>query len=74
MSDSEITRRAEELRDVARACATLNDFARETGWTMEIARHANQALSLGLPDAKLRTGPATAGRAVPKPVKKAGGK
>jgi hypothetical protein len=70
MSDSEIQRRADELRDVARACATLNDFAKATGWTMEIARHANQALSLGLPDAKLKTGPATAGRAVPKPTKK----
>jgi hypothetical protein len=67
---SEIETRAEELRDIARACATLNDFAKATGWTMEIARHANQALSLGLPDAKLKTGPATAGRAVPKPVKR----
>lgn len=71
---SEITRRAEELRDVARACATLNDFARATGFSMEIARHARDVLSLDLPDARLKTGPATAGRAVPKPAKKGAGK
>ena len=67
---SEITRRADELRDVARACATLNDFARATGFSMEIARHARDVLSLDLPDAKLRDGKRTEARAVPKPVKK----
>ena len=71
---SEITRRAEELRDIARACKTLNDFARVTGFSMEIARHARETLGLNLPDAKLKTGPATAGQACPKPVKKGSAK
>lgn len=69
---SEIERRADELRDVARACATLNDFARHLGWTMEVARHAAKVLGLDLPDAKLRAGKPTVGQAVPKPTKRAG--
>ena len=73
---SELETRADEIRGIAakRTCKNINDLAHELGWNMETARHANQVLSLGLPDAKLKTGPATAGRAVPKPVKKAGGK
>ena len=73
---SEIQTRADELRAIAskRTCKTINDLARELSWTMETARHANQVLSLGLPDSKLRTGPATAGQACPKPVKKGSAK
>ena len=66
---SEIERRADELRDVARACKTLNDFAKATGFSMEIARHASKVLSLDLPDAKLQAGKRTEARSVPKPVK-----
>lgn len=71
---SELQDRAEELRAIAAKCKTLNDFAKATGFSMEIARHASAVLALNLPDARLPTGPATAGRAVPKPTKKAGGK
>jgi hypothetical protein len=71
---SEIERRADELRDVARACKTLNEFRAATGWNMETARHAREVLGLDLPDARLKTGPATVGRAVPKPVKKGSAK
>jgi hypothetical protein len=66
---SEIERRADELRDVARACKTLNDFAKATGFSMEIARHARTVLSLDLPDAKLQAGKRTEARSVPKPQK-----
>ena len=71
---SELIDRADELRAIAAKCKTINEFRAATGWNMETARHAREVLGLDLPDAKLRTGPATAGRAVPKPVKKAGGK
>lgn len=71
---SEITRRAEELRDVARACATLNEFAKATGWTMEIARHANTVLALNLADAAPTGGAVKVAQANPKPTKKQGGK
>ena len=71
---SEIIDRADELRAIAAKCKTLNEFARELSWSMEVSRHARTVLGLDLPDARLKTGPATAGRAVPKPVKKAGGK
>jgi len=71
---SEIQTRADELRAIASKCRTLNDFARVTGFSMEIARHTRDILGLDLPDARLKTGPATAGRAVPKPVKKGSAK
>lgn len=72
---SEIQTRATELREIAAKCKTLNDFARELSWSMEVSRHARDVLGLDLPDARLPVGPATAGRAVPKPQsKKAGGK
>jgi hypothetical protein len=71
---SELARRADEIQGIAQSCKTINDLARKLGWSMEVARHANQALNLNLPDAKLRTGPATAGRAVPKPQKKGASK
>jgi hypothetical protein len=67
---SEIETRADEIRGIAQSCKTINDLARKLGWSMEITRHANTVLSLDLPDARLKTGPATAGRAVPKPVKR----
>ena len=70
---SELMRRADELRDVARACKTLNDFAKATGFSMEIARHAREVLGLDLPDAKLQAGKRTEARSVPTPVKKTGG-
>jgi hypothetical protein len=71
---SEIERRSEELRDIARACTNLNEFAKAVGWRMETARHANTVLSLNLPDARLRAGPATEAKANPKQPKKQGGK
>lgn len=71
---SEIIDRADELRAIAAkpSCKTLNDFAKATGFSMEIARHAREVLGLDLPDAKLRAGPPTAGQANPKPTKRAG--
>ena len=71
---SEIQTRADELRAIAKGCKNLNEFRALTGWNMETARHAREVLGLDLPDAKLRTGPATAGQACPKPTKKQGGK
>jgi hypothetical protein len=73
---TELEARADEIRGIAakRTCKTINDLAHELGWNMETARHANQVLSLGLPDSKLKTGPATAGQACPKPVKKGSAK
>jgi hypothetical protein len=69
---SEIIDRADELRAIAAkpSCKTLNDFAKATGFSMEIARHASQVLALNLPDAKLQIGPKTEARSVPKPVKR----
>jgi hypothetical protein len=69
---SEIERRADELRDIARACKTLNDFAKATGFSMETARYARETLGLNLPDARLKAGPATEAKANPKQPKKAG--
>jgi len=71
---SEIQTRADELRAIASKCKTLNDFARVTGFSMEIARHARETLGLNLPDARLRAGPATEAKANPKQPKKQGGK
>lgn len=71
---SELEDRGDELRAIAAKCKNINEFRAATGWNMETARHAREVLGLNLPDARLKTGPATAGRAVPKPVKKAGGK
>jgi hypothetical protein len=67
---SEIIERADELRAIASKCKTINDFRAATGWTMETCRHARDVLALNLPDAKLQTGPAKAGQAHPKPVKR----
>jgi len=67
---SEIITRALELRAIASKCKTLNDFARVTGFSMEVARHARETLGLELPDARLQTGPRTEAKAVPKPVKR----
>jgi hypothetical protein len=66
---SELEDRADELRALAAKCKTINDFARVTGFSMEIARHARTVLGLDLPDAKLQTGKRTEARAVPKPTK-----
>ena len=71
---SEIIERADELRDIARACKTLNDFAKATGFSMEIARHTRDILALNLPDARLKAGPATEAKANPKQPKKQAGK
>jgi hypothetical protein len=67
---SEIQTRADELRAIASKCKTINDFARATGFSMETARWARETLGLELPDARLRAGPATEAKAVPKPVKR----
>jgi len=69
---SELSERADELRAIAAKCKTLNDFARVTGFSMEIARHARETLALNLPDARLKAGPATEAKANPKQPKKAG--
>ena len=70
----EIQSRADEVRNLAKECATLLELSRKTGWSMEIARHWNTELSLNLPEAGLRSaGPRTEGRAVPKPTAKKGG-
>lgn len=72
---SEIQQRADELKQTAQGCSTLNEFAKAVGWNMETARHANSVLALNLPDAKLKTGPVKVAQSCPKPVKKsAGGK
>ena len=65
---SELETRADELRAIAAkpSCKTLNDFAKATGFSMEIARHAREVLGLNLPDAKLRAGPPAAGRQGPR--------
>lgn len=67
---SELQDRADELRAIAAKCKTINEFARELSWSMEVSRHARDVLGLDLPDARLPTGPATAGQAHPKPVKR----
>ena len=69
---SELMRRADEIRGVAAKpeCKTINDLATAFGWNMETARHANQVLSLGLSDAKLRDGKRKEAQAHPKPVSK----
>ena len=67
---SEIIDRADEIRAIAAKCKTLNEFRALTGWNMETARHAREVLGLDLPDARLKTGPAKAAQAHPKPVKR----
>jgi hypothetical protein len=67
---SEIIERADEIRGISQSCKTINDLARKLGWSMEITRHANTVLSLGLADARLPQGPRTEAKAVPKPVKR----
>lgn len=67
---SEIIDRADELRSIAAECKNLNEFRAATGWNMETARHAREVLGLDLPDARLKTGPAKAAQAHPKPVKR----
>jgi hypothetical protein len=69
---SEIQTRADELRAIAKSCKTINDFARATGFSMEVARHTRDILALNLPDARLKAGPATEAKANPKSPKKAG--
>ena len=70
---SELLDRADELRATAADCKTLLDFSRATGFSMEIARHANLTLSLGLPEVTLpKIGPRIPGKANPKPTKKGG--
>ena len=72
---SELLDRASELRATAATCKTLLDFARATGFSMEVARHASKVLNLGLPEVTLRpAGPRQEGKANPKPVSKKGGK
>jgi len=66
---SEILARASELRALAAKCKTINDFARQLSWSMEVARHARDVLGLDLPDAKLQAGKRTEAGAVPKPTK-----
>lgn len=71
--NSELARRADEIRAAAKSCVTLIDLANAFGWHIQTARHANQALELGLPEKALR--PAAekhVGVAHPKPTKRAG--
>jgi hypothetical protein len=66
---SELIQRADEIRGLAQSCKTINDLAKRLGWSMEVTRHANTVLSLGLADAKLQAGKRTEARSVPKPQK-----
>jgi len=70
----ELARRADEIRDAAKTAGTVRGLADHFRWSMETARHANQALELGLREAALRPGPRTEARAIPKPQKKGAGK
>ena len=68
---SELQSRAAEIRQVASECEHLLDLSRRLRWSMEIARHANAELGLGLPEHGLKPpGAKVEGRAVPKPVKR----
>ena len=67
---TELEQRSDELRAIAKTCKTINDFARATGFSMETASWARETLGLELPDARLKAGPATEAKAVPKPVKR----
>ena len=72
---SELNARADELRTLASKCKTLLDLSRATGWSMEVARHANTELSLGLPEHGLKpAGTRVEGRPTPKPQAKKGSK
>ncbi len=71
---SELALRADEIREAAKTCKTIRDLADHFRWSMEVARHANQGLSLNLPEAQLRPGPAKVAVACPKPVRKGAGK
>jgi len=72
---SELQSRAAEIRQVASECEHLLELSRRLRWSMEIARHANAELNLGLPEAGLKpAGAKVAGVAVPKPTKKGTGK
>lgn len=66
---SELIDRADEIRGLAEKCKTINDLAKRLGWSMEVTRHANQVLSLGLSDAKLQARKRIEAQAVPKPQK-----
>ena len=66
---SELEDRADEIRGLAQSCKTVNDLAKRLGWSMEVTRHANIVLGLGLADAKLQAGKRTEARSVPKPQK-----
>lgn len=67
---SEIERRADEIRELAKSCITLRDLAMKTGWPMETIIHWNKELELGLVPAKLALGGKREAQAVPKPQKK----
>ena len=66
---SELQDRADEIRGLAQSCKTINDLAKRLCWSMEVTRHANTVLGLGLADAKLQAGKRTEARSVPKPQK-----
>jgi hypothetical protein len=68
--NSEMAKSAADIQADATKCATVADLARMRRWSMETARHANQALELGLREAALRPGPRIEARAIPKPVKR----
>lgn len=68
--NSELARRADEIRGLAQSCKTINDLARVTGFSMETTRHWNKELGLNLSDAKLQAGPKAPAKAHPKPVKR----
>jgi hypothetical protein len=71
---SELARRADEIRGISQSCKTINDLAKRTGFSMEIARHWNAELKLNLPDATPRGGAVRIAQANPKPQKKGAGK
>lgn len=68
---SEITDRADELREIAKDCDTVQDFARKLNWPIQSAHSANDQLKLKLPIIRTegRSGPKVA-QPCPKPVAK----
>ena len=71
---SEINTRASEIKAAAASagCRTIRDLAKLLGWPIQSASAANDQLQLGLEWIETRAAPVRqAGRANPKPVKKA---
>lgn len=69
---SEITARADEIREAAKHCARVLDLARKLNWPILSAAAANEQLGLGLPE--IRTAGRDGARRVAQPCPKPTGK